>query len=72
MPNILGPRPTGNHWVSYAYDWIDLLGQAEQDEAEKLAVQRKQNFVRIRPSSVEIMHMDLALSWPAHYLASAP
>jgi hypothetical protein len=62
MPRVQGPRVTGNNWVPHAWDWADLLAQAEQDEAEKFAAQRKQNFVRIRPSSIEIAHMEAAIA----------
>jgi hypothetical protein len=72
MPTPSGPRMFGNHWPAYAHDWADMLAQQEADEADKQQAQHRQNRTRLRPSSVEISHMETAIVWPAHYLRLLP
>jgi hypothetical protein len=72
MPVPRGPRVFGNGWPSYAHDWADLLAQQEADEQQKAHDRHEANRVRLRPSSVEIMHMGQAIAWPAHYLCQFP
>ena len=72
MPQPPRPRGPVNSWPAYAYDWADLLAQQESDEEQKAANQREQNRTRVRPSSVEIAHMEQSICWPARYLRSWP
>jgi len=72
MPMPRGPRPFGSHWPAYAHDWADLLAQQEADQEQKQLDQREANRTRLRPSSVEIMRMEQAIVWPAHYLLEIP
>jgi hypothetical protein len=72
MPLPRGPRVFGNGWPSYAHDWADLLAQQEADEQQKAHDRHEANRVRLRPSSVEIMHMEQAIAWPAHFLCQFP
>jgi hypothetical protein len=72
MPRVPGPRAFINSWPLYAHDWADMLAQQEADEADKLRNQREANRTRLQPSSVEIMHMEQAISWPARYLREFP
>jgi hypothetical protein len=72
MPMPRGPRASGNHWPAYAYDWADLLAQQEADEEQKQQDQRAANRTPLRPSSVEIAHMEQAICWPVRYLRHYP
>jgi hypothetical protein len=72
MPMPRGPRASGNHWPAYAHDWADLLAQQETDAEQKQRDQREANRTRLRPSSVEIAHMEQAICWPARYLRQFP
>jgi hypothetical protein len=67
-----GPQAFGNSWPQYAREWEDLLAQAGADAEQLQQDARQQNRVRIRPSSVEIMRMEIAIAWPARYLAAFP
>jgi hypothetical protein len=72
MPMPRGPRASGSHWPAYAHDWADLLAQQEADEQQKAHDRHEANRVRLRPSSVEIMHMEQAIAWPLQYLREFP
>jgi hypothetical protein len=72
MPLPRGPRPFGSHWPGYAHDWADLLAQQEADAEQKRKDQRAANHTPLRPSSVEIAHMEEAICWPARYLRHYP
>ena len=72
MPRVKGPRAFTNSWPLYAHDWADLLAQAEQDEDDKRQNQHEANRTRVQPSSIEIMHMEQAIVWPARYLREFP
>ena len=72
MPMPRGPRAFGGHWPAYAHDWADLLAQQEADAEQKQRDQREANRTRLRPSSIEIAHMEQAICWPARYLHSLP
>ena len=57
----------GGSWPPYAYEFEDMLAQAEQGELEK--TQRLQNRVRLLPSYADVTRMEAAICWPAQYLA---
>jgi hypothetical protein len=59
-------------WPSYGHDWADLLAQQEADAEQKQRDQREANRTRVRPSSIEIAHMEQAICWPARYFHSLP
>jgi hypothetical protein len=50
----------------------DLLAQQETDQEQKQRDQREANRTRLRPSSIEIAHMEQAICWPAGYLREIP
>ncbi|MBR0879137.1 hypothetical protein ACVMHY_009347 [Bradyrhizobium barranii subsp. barranii] len=56
-------------WPAYAYEFDDLIAQAEQGELEK--TQRMQNRARLFPSYSDVTRMEAAIYWPAHFLAPA-
>ena len=58
--------------LGYAHDWADLLAQQEADAEQKQRDLREANRTRLRPSSIEIAHMEQAICWPARYLHSLP
>jgi hypothetical protein len=72
MPRVRGPQAFGNGWPKYTHDWADLLDQQEADAEQKQRDQREANRIRVRPSSVEIAHMEQSICWPARYLRSWP
>ena len=72
MPLPRGPRQPGNDWVSYCYDWADLIAQQEADAEQKKRDQLQANRTRLRPSSIEIAHMEQSICWPARYLRFFP
>jgi hypothetical protein len=72
MPMPRGPRATGSHWPAYAHDWADLLAQQEADAEQKQRDQREANRTRVRPSSIEIAHMEQSIRWPLTYLREIP
>jgi hypothetical protein len=49
IPMKGAPRGFANAWPAYAYEFEDLIGQAEQREALE-QTQREQNQVRLHPS----------------------
>lgn len=63
----MGGGGSGSAWPSYVYEWDDLLAQQAQGELEK--TQAQQNRIRLLPSSREVQRMEIAISWPAQYLA---
>jgi hypothetical protein len=54
------------------YDWADLLAQQEADAEQKQLDQREANRTRLRPSSIEIAHMEQSIRWPLIYLREIP
>ena len=54
-------------WPSYVYEWDDLLAQQAQGELER--TMQAQNRIRLLPSSRELQRMEVAIVWPAQYLA---
>ena len=65
------PIPTGigyrAAWPAYAYEFEDLLAQHEQGELER--TQQQQNRTRLLPSYTEVSRMEIAICWPAQFLA---
>ena len=61
------PRGFANAWPAYAYEFEDLIGQAEQREALE-QTQREQNQVRLHPSYRQVTMCEAVISWPL-YLA---
>ena len=55
------------HGQPYCYEWDDLLAQQAQGELER--TQALQNRIRLLPSSREVQRMEVAICWPAEYLA---
>jgi hypothetical protein len=72
MPIVRGPQEFGNSWPAWLVEWEDELARLEAEQEEKDRAQRVQNRTRLRPSSVEIAHMERAVAWPARYLKAAP
>jgi hypothetical protein len=64
MGTVAGYR--GN-WPPYVYEFEDLLAQHEQGELER--TQAIQNRVRLLPSFRDISQMEIAICWPAQFLA---
>ncbi|PPQ15418.1 hypothetical protein CV770_31800 [Bradyrhizobium sp. AC87j1] len=56
-------------WPAYVYEWEGLLAQQEQTELEK--TQRMQKWARLLPSYSDVTRMEIAIYWPAHFLAQA-
>jgi hypothetical protein len=54
-------------WPAYSYEWDDLLAQQAQGELER--TQQLQNRIRLLPSSRDVQRMEVAICWPAEYLA---
>jgi hypothetical protein len=54
-------------WPPYCYEWDDLLAQQAQGELER--TMQAQNRIRLLPSSRELQRMEIAIVWPAQYLA---
>ena len=59
-------------WPEYATEWADQLAQAGGEEAEQAKEQAVKNWVKVVPTSVEIMRMETAIVWPGRYLAEIP
>ena len=72
LPTRRGPREYGNHWPDWIYEWEDLLAQQEIEQEEKDRANRKQNWTRLSPSSIEIGRMEQTIAWPARYLRGVP
>jgi hypothetical protein len=64
----IGMSKKSGSWPAYVWEWEDLLAQQEQGELERS--QAIQNRTRILPSVREIARMELAIYWPAQFLAS--
>lgn len=62
------PAELGNAWPTYAYEWQDLLAQAEGEAEALKATQRERNRVRIQPSLAEVTRCEAVIGWCAHYL----
>jgi hypothetical protein len=67
VATIAGYRPG---WPAYAYEFEDLLAQHEQGELER--TQQQQNRTRLLPSFRDISRMEVAIVWPAQFLARSP
>ncbi|TYL87397.1 hypothetical protein [Bradyrhizobium cytisi] len=63
----IGGGSGGSGWPAYCYEWDDLLAQQAQGELER--TQAMQNRIRLLPSSREVQRMEVAIVWPAQYLA---
>jgi hypothetical protein len=57
------PRGFTNAWPAYAYEFEELIGQAEQREALE-QTKREQNRVRLRPSYRQVIVCEMVISWP--------
>jgi hypothetical protein len=68
MPVQRGPRVFGSFWPEMQVEWFDELARVQADEAQQQADARAANRVRIRPTAVEISHMEAAIGWPGRYL----
>jgi hypothetical protein len=64
MPSITGFKPA---WPPHCYTFEDLLAQHEQGELER--TQHLQNRTRLLPSFAEVSRMEIAIQWPAEFLA---
>ena len=69
MPMPRGPREFGSAWPQWMVEWEDRLAR---EEAERVKEQEVQNRVRLRPSSIEIMHSEISIAWPGHFLIQFP
>jgi hypothetical protein len=72
LPTSNGPRVFGNTWPTWTYTWEDQLAQQEMEKDEREQIARVQNRTKLRPSSVEIAHMEAAIGWPGRYLVELP
>jgi hypothetical protein len=59
------PRGFTNAWPAYAYEFEELIGQAEQREALE-QTKREQNRVRLRPSYRQVIVCEMVISWPLY------
>jgi hypothetical protein len=66
------PQAFGNSWPEYRIEWTDQLAQLEGDQAQQEQEAAARNWARVIPSSVQIAHMETAISWPAKYLGEVP
>ena len=66
----MGAAAGHSTWPPYSYEWADLLAQNEQGELER--TQHQQNQIRLLPSCREMTRMEIAICWPAHFLARLP
>jgi hypothetical protein len=57
-----------SYWVAYAYEWQDLIAQAEGEAEALQATQRAQNRVRLQPSLREVTRCEAVIAWSARYL----
>jgi hypothetical protein len=69
VPMSRGPQIFGNSWPAAATTYEDLAGYAD-DEDWKTERRAELHFAwqKVRPSSIEIAHMEAVISWPFHYL----
>jgi hypothetical protein len=63
LPRLPGPREPSGHWPRTVTEWTDQLAQAELEESERRTRQQAANRTVIRPSAVEITHMETAFEW---------
>lgn len=63
----MGGGGASSAWPAYCYEWDDLLAQQAQGELER--TQALQNRIRLLPSSRAVQRMEVAICWPAEYLA---
>jgi hypothetical protein len=63
LPRVRGPREPGGHWPRHSVEWADQLARAELDMEEKRTREIAQNRSVLRPTSVEIAEMEIALDW---------
>jgi len=71
MPNSGGLKKAMGYWPTYWHDWADLLWQQEMELQTKEDVARLQNRAKVQPSSQDVSRMEIAIVWPARYLANA-
>jgi hypothetical protein len=72
LPMPRGPQAFTSAWPEYAHDWSDQLAQAEMDRDQREKVERAKNKTRLRPSSIEIAHMEQSIRWPLMYVRELP
>jgi hypothetical protein len=75
MPVANGPRFKSGHWAQYPMEWIDIVAKEHEwlndpGQAREAAQQWARTRHRVTPA--EVGHMEMALSWPAHYLRTRP
>ncbi len=63
LPRVRGPRAPGSHWPLHAVEWADELARAELDIEERRTREIVQNRSILRPTSVDIAEMEIALDW---------
>ena len=77
MPMPRGPSSKSGYWPGWRMDWVDRT-EIEREwrlfpysDAAREAVA---DFARRKPkpTSIEVSHMEIAIGWPSHYLASRP
>ena len=75
MPMERGPRFKSGYWAQYPMEWIDIVAKEHEwlndpGQAREAAQQWARTRHRVTPA--EVGHMEMALSWPGHYLADRP
>jgi hypothetical protein len=65
MPSDCGPRSFSNSWPAFQPQFEDCV-QYMDDEAWKAERRGELHFrwCRVTPTSIEIAHMEAAISWP--------
>src|SRR5262249_36409058 len=66
------PKAFGNSWPAYAVEWTDQLARLEGDEEQQRQDAARRNWTKSVPTSIEIMRMEMAISWPGRYLGELP
>ena len=75
MPAANGPRFRSGSWPGAPMEWIDIVAKEHEwlndpGQAREAAQQWARTRHRVTPA--EVGHMEIALSWPGHYLAARP
>ena len=59
-----------SYWrVEYAYEWQDLLAQAEGEAEALQETQREQNRVKIQPSLLEVRRCEVVIGLPLYIVS---
>jgi hypothetical protein len=66
------PKAFGNSWPEYEIEWTDELAQAGADAIQRAQDEAARNRTKVIPTSIEIAHMESAISWPGRYLSERP